>query len=88
MGHPDASAPVLISVPEQEDFPVSALVERVPARIAARLLGVKVGTLAKWRYLGKGPRGWVRVSATLVVYPVPEVGRFLAERTGSKGGEE
>jgi len=56
--------------------------------MAARLLGVKIGTLAKWRYLGKGPGGWLRISPTCVVYPVSEISRFLAERTGSEGGEK
>lgn len=64
------------------------LEERVPARQVAKLLGVKVATLSKWRYLGKGPKGWLRISDTCVVYPVSEIKRFLAERTGSEGGEK
>lgn len=54
--------------------------DRIPAAAAARLIGVKTQTLAKWRCCGKGPRGWVRVSATLVTYPKHEVERFLALR--------
>ncbi len=88
MGRSDASVPVLSPVPEQQNISRAALVERVPARMAARLLGVKIGTLAKWRYLGKGPGGWLRISPTCVVYPVSEISRFLAERTGSEGGEK
>lgn len=88
MGRTASSVPVLIPVPEQQDVSRTALVERVPARIAARLLGVKVGTLAKWRYLGKGPGGWLRISSTCVVYPASEIRRFLAERAVSEGGEK
>lgn len=93
MGRPDASVPVLIPVPEQQDVPSTALVERVPARIAARLLGVKTATLARWRQRGHGPKGWIYLSETLVVYPLTEVERFLSEREGyvpanKKGGDE
>jgi len=52
--------------------------ERIPSSAVARLIGVKTQTLAKWRFLGKGPHGWVRVSATLVTYPRTEVERYLA----------
>lgn len=54
--------------------------ERIAAAAAAKLIGVKTQTLAKWRCYGKGPAGWVRVSATLVTYPRREVERFLAAR--------
>jgi hypothetical protein len=63
------------------------LEERLPARVVATMVGVKVQTLAKWRYQGRGPRGWIRLSATLVVYPASEVTAFLAERAAKKGGE-
>jgi len=54
------------------------------AQAVAQLLGIKTGTLAKWRREGRGPKGWFHVSTTLVVYPADEVERFLAEnRTGS-----
>ena len=93
MGRPDASVPVLIPLPEQQDVSRTALVERVPARIAARLLGVETATLARWRQRGRGPKGWIYLSETLVVYPLIEVERFLSERKGSipanrKGGDE
>lgn len=70
-----------------------SLEERVPARQVAKLLGVKVGTLAKWRQLGKGPKGWIYLSETLVVYPVSEIEHFLKEREGSvpankRGGDK
>lgn len=55
--------------------------QRIPAREVARLIGVRTSTLAKWRCLGKGPRGWIRVSPTHVTYPRHEVERFLAERS-------
>jgi hypothetical protein len=63
-----------------------ALEERLPARVVATILGVKVGTLAKWRRTGRGPQGWIYVSQTLVTYPVREVQRFLEEMKGTKGG--
>ncbi|HVR40759.1 MAG TPA: hypothetical protein VMU84_16805 [Thermoanaerobaculia bacterium] len=54
--------------------------ERIPARDAAKLIGVKTQTLAKWRCYGRGPVGWLRISATLVTYPRREVERFLSQR--------
>jgi DNA-binding transcriptional regulator YiaG len=49
----------------------------VQAPDVARLLGIKTGTLAKWRRLGRGPKGWTRTSATSVSYPASEVDAFL-----------
>jgi transposase-like protein len=54
--------------------------ERIPARIVARMIGVKTATLQKWRRFGKGPRGWIAVSPTLITYPAEEVARFIAAR--------
>ncbi len=54
--------------------------ERIAARGVARMIGVRTATLAKWRRLGKGPRGWREISPTLVKYPAAEVQRFIAER--------
>jgi hypothetical protein len=54
--------------------------ERIPATTAAKLIGVKTQTLAKWRCYGKGPKGWLRVSSTLVTYPRGEIERFLSLR--------
>ena len=45
--------------------------------VAARL-GLKTGTLRKWRSEGRGPAGWRRVSATSVMYPVNSVLKFEA----------
>jgi len=87
MGSGLAPVPVLVSAC-QSDCSATALVERIPAREVAKILGVKVATLSKWRYLGKGPRGWLRISSTCVTYPVSEISRFLAERTTLKGGEK
>jgi transposase-like protein len=56
------------------------LEERISAARAARLIGIKTQTLAKWRCQGRGPGGWVRVSATHVTYAEADVERFLAER--------
>ena len=54
--------------------------ERIPARDVARIIGIKTATLAKWRRLGKGPKGWREMSPTLVTYPASEVERFISER--------
>ena len=54
--------------------------DRIPAPAVARLIGIKTATLAKWRCTGRGPRGWIRISATHVTYPRAEVESFLAER--------
>jgi len=61
--------------------------ERIAAPKVARLIGIKTQTLAKWRCLGKGPKGWLQVSATHVTYPVREVEEFLA-RLRSEGARE
>ena len=41
----------------------------IKASEVARRIGVKTGTLGKWRRQGKGPKGWYALSATVVVYP-------------------
>jgi len=51
----------------------------IKASEVARRIGVKTGTLGKWRRQGKGPKGWYALSATVVVYPESEVQRFLRE---------
>jgi transposase-like protein len=55
------------------------------AQAVAQALGIKTGTLAKWRREGKGPKGWFHVSTTLVLYPIEDVERFITARktTGS-----
>ena len=58
--------------------------ERIPAREVARMIGINTPTLAKWRRLGKGPRGGRAMSATLVPYSAEEVARFVAEPQGVK----
>ena len=52
---------------------------RIPAPHVARLIGIKMPTLAKWRCLGKGLQCWIQVSPTHVTYPRSEVERFLAK---------
>lgn len=54
--------------------------DRISASHAARLIGIKTATLAKWRCLGKGPKGWIRISPTHVTYSRREVERFLSEQ--------
>jgi transposase-like protein len=58
--------------------------ERIAARDVARIIGIKTGTLAKWRRLGKGPKGWREMSSTLITYPVAEVERFIADRRSDR----
>jgi predicted DNA-binding transcriptional regulator AlpA len=55
----------------------------VQAREVAKLLGIKTGTLAKWRHKGKGPKNWVRLGRTSVAYPLSEVERFIAGLEGA-----
>jgi hypothetical protein len=59
--------------------------ERIAAPKVARLIGIKTQTLAKWRCHGKGPKGWVQVSATHVTYPIGEVEKFLAALKSAAG---
>ena len=59
----------------------------VQAREVARTLGIKTGTLAKWRQKGKGPQGWVRLGRTSVAYPLAEVERFLSELQSAASDE-
>jgi DNA-binding transcriptional regulator YiaG len=54
--------------------------QHLSAQAVAHLLGIKTATLAKWRREGRGPMGFFHVSLTLVLYPIEEVERFLAER--------
>lgn len=60
--------------------------EHLSAVAVARLLGIKAGTLAKWRRQGRGPTGWFHISTTLVVYPVDAVERFLVQKRAGFGG--
>jgi hypothetical protein len=53
---------------------------RISSTEAARLIGVRTQTLAKWRFLKKGPTGWVRMSATHVTYPLRAIEEFLEQR--------
>lgn len=46
----------------------------------AKRWGVKEQTLRVWRSRGTGPR-YVRLTPTLVAYPLAEIERFEAERT-------
>jgi transposase-like protein len=60
----------------------------IQARQVARTLGIRTGTLAKWRRQGRGPKGWVRLSRTSVAYPLDEVERFIRELEGPATREE
>jgi predicted DNA-binding transcriptional regulator AlpA len=53
------------------------------AREVARHLGIKTATLAKWRYLGKGPKGWLHLSETHVAYPAAELEAWMAGRAAT-----
>ena len=58
--------------------------ERISAARAAQLIGIKTRTLAKWRWQGRGPDGWLRVSATHVTYAKADVERFLAQHASRR----
>lgn len=64
------------------------MTRRVSSRRAAQLLGVATKTLANWRMRGEGPKGWVRIGKTLVVYAVAEIEEFLRskEESGARLG--
>jgi predicted DNA-binding transcriptional regulator AlpA len=53
----------------------------IASRHVAARLGIKTGTLAKWRSKNLGPQRWIYLSPTLVVYPEEEVDRFLDVRS-------
>ena len=52
----------------------------VSSRRAAELLGLSTARLANLRTVGDGPRGWTRLAATVVVYPLDAVEQYRAER--------
>jgi helix-turn-helix protein len=52
--------------------------KRISSAEAAKLIGIKTQTLAKWRWQGRGPEGWLQISTTHVTYPLSEVEKFLA----------
>jgi hypothetical protein len=45
----------------------------IASRHVAARLGIKTGTLAKWRSMNLGPQRWIYLSPTLVVYSEGEV---------------
>ena len=51
---------------------------------AARRLGVRTKTLAKWRHQRKGPEGWIYASATLTLYPESALEAFIEEQAKRK----
>jgi hypothetical protein len=57
--------------------------EYISAQVVARRFGIKTGTLSKWRSSGRGPKGWLHLSATRVVYPEAAVDEFLRELTAN-----
>ena len=58
---------------------------RLRAGKAAEYLGVSISTLAKWRWLGVGPR-FVRVGRS-IRYPLEELQQHLAENTHQSTSE-
>ncbi|PYQ31960.1 MAG: DNA-binding protein [Acidobacteria bacterium] len=62
------------------------MTRHLSASAVAQLIGIKTGTFAKWRREGRGPAGWFHVSTTLVVYPMDEVERYLAEQKRTASG--
>ncbi len=56
-------------------------VELVPAKLAARLLGVHQNTLCKWRIAGRGPR-FVKMGRR-VAYRLSDIEKWANQRTYS-----
>ena len=52
--------------------------------VVARRLSIKTQTLASWRCKGKGPQGWIHLSATRVVYPEEQVEAFIERLAGRR----
>jgi hypothetical protein len=51
----------------------------IPSGEVARRLGIKTQTLAKSRCEGRGPQGWIHLSATRCVYPEDAVEAFVRQ---------
>ena len=51
----------------------------IPSGEVAHRLGIKTQTLAKWRCEGRGPVGWVYLSATRCAYPEDAVEAYVRE---------
>ena len=73
----------MVAAPKRSADP-SPLHAVVPATALARRLGLRTGTLGKWRRLGKGPGGWYYQSNTRVVYPLAEIESFEAGRKAAR----
>jgi hypothetical protein len=58
--------------------------ERISSAEAAKLIGIRTQTLAKWRWQGRGPQDWLQVSATHVTYARSAVEDFLKLCTSAK----
>lgn len=77
------SVPVPSLPPRLPSFP-EANVAEIPSWKVAALLGIKTGTLARWRWEQenrgrvRGPQNWTYRGATAVFYPVEEVEKYLA----------
>ena len=56
----------------------------VQSREAAKRMGIKTRTLARWRQKGVGPSGWFRMSPTATVYPVSALAKFMEEKRASE----
>jgi transposase-like protein len=56
----------------------------VRSREAAKRLGVKTRTLARWRQQGKGPSGWFRMGPTATIYPLAAITEFMEEQRASE----
>jgi len=60
--------------------PLPAGLDPIPARLLARALGVKAGSLAKASNRGRGPAGRFLISGNRSAYPRASVEAWLAER--------
>jgi hypothetical protein len=68
---------------------MSGILECIPTKKAAALLGVEPQSLRRWRCEGRGPR-FVRYGGPRgrVVYPIKEIEVFLASRLAKSTSEE
>ena len=53
---------------------------QMKAAAVAKAIGIRTQTLRKWRMQGRGPKGWVKHSKTLVTYDESEVEEYLQIR--------
>lgn len=64
------------------------MTRRVTSKVAAEMIGWKTATLANHRSRNEGPKGWLRISRTCVVYDLAEVEKWISERAAANAKAE